>query len=164
MKTFIFLNLLFLASCSEEEIVINHSIDPMLQPHVNMFLDEAESHGQILSPAPFSVIYKSLLKNDSIDISGMANKKTRIVYIDSASARYKASPEALVFHELGHLLLSKTHEDQFVLLKVPFVFSGDTTYIQVFTVKSIMHSSAIANFYRSGLREYYIDELFKQGE
>lgn len=73
--------------------------------------------------------------------------KDKSIYIDTSKYDYKVNQEQIIFHELGHGLLTRGHRNNELPNKDP---------------ASIMHYSATAYYkrYAEYKRDYYLNEMF----
>jgi hypothetical protein len=152
----LFLTTVILCSCDSEEETV-HVIDPMLQSHVETFFIQAQSLDyNIQNTHDFTVKFGDLANAEE---NGKTFYNSRTIIIDSASVGYKNNPEALVLHELGHLILHRDHENEFVMMEkeVP----NTPVKLKLFVPKSIMNCCSIPYYNSTGdsLRTYYIQEL-----
>lgn len=144
MKHLIFISIIMCcSSCLHTGLDDNiRYVDPLLQPYLEKFKEEARLRNITLNYDEFTLAFGQLK-----DAEGKANWYTRTIIIDSTSEDWTTGKrEQLVFHELGHLLLGRGH---------------DNTMIE-YLPKSIMAQQADP-YYEGGYnfrREYYIDELF----
>lgn len=144
-------------SCGKEE----NFIDPALQPYIERFLEEANKRGHTFSLDDVQAFLLPQVADEGIRICGLGyapkfGDKVRRIDIDQLCWEFSndAEREILVFHELGHALLDRTHNDW----KLP---NGRN--------RSIMFAGEFCDIYASyqdcqlELRDYYIDELFNEG-
>ena len=135
--------------CSKEELP-SVQIEELLQPYFDAFAEAGAERGVLID---FSVTGIEGVFGDSDGlVSGQCQHRSEApnrVLVDrdywlSASTIQK---EFLIFHELGHCYLLRSHDD---------------TRNDRGECLSIMHSSATAcrNRYSSTTREEYLDELF----
>lgn len=119
------------------------SVHPEIKPFIDEFVKEAEIRG-----------YQFDLSSLKIDFGTPAPGANATTYydhnqiiIDKESKAWIRNPSELVFHELGHLLLHRKHDD---------------TRLNGFFYKSIMCAEGSVKFtgWRSYRRQYYLDELF----
>lgn len=125
-------------------------IDPELKPYVDSFFDEAEKRGHHnLRPDVLNVGFQ--------DISGSAQGRTiyltNTIIIDPKSPGWEYNPEALVYHELGHLILKRDH-----LNTVHNKYCLSIMSSQDDPVYDLHEGEKLYN-----RRQYYLDELFKPG-
>lgn len=147
MKTLTFILIaLCLTGCfstiTDDELVL---IDPVLQPYVDKFYEEAQIRGiKLMAQNEFKIGFGRLPKG----VQGRTYYSSKSIVIDSSQWVYNHNAETLIFHEMGHLLLKREHDD---------------SYNGVF-IKSLMNSYAQANYSGnlSNHRKYYIDELFNE--
>lgn len=137
-------------ACSEEQVMPDPFVESNMQQYVTMFAHEASMRGVVVNVNNIRVVFGNL--NGT---SGKAWPDVRLIIIDSTSTTWRKQPEELLFHELGHLLLNREHDDQWI----------EWTFKQHHnkSPKSLMNSSLMPNFHSKGnehRREYYIDELF----
>lgn len=118
-------------------------VDPLLRPYLEKFKEEASKRGYNLNTDDITMAFHSFKS----EVAGRANWYKRYIIIDSTSLDWKAgNGEQLVFHELGHLLLRRSHDDSRVnyLPKSIMASKSDPWYINGYEYR----------------RDYYIDELF----
>lgn len=143
--------LLAAISCSEEPEVITESfIDDDLSGYFELFETEASNRGVLIDISELGVAgYIQSLEDDIAGQCATYTDGSREVRIDRdywtrASLTEK---EMLVFHELGHCVLGRAHDD-----------GSDNRGFCV----SIMNSGIgeCVNRYNRNNRELYLDELF----
>lgn len=119
-------------------------IQPEIRPYYDKFVQEAHKRGINLDTNNIKVAFGPMTHNWQ---HGVTSYRYREIKIDSSSYKWKSHPESLIFHELGHLLLGRSHNDHRV--------EHNPT--------SIMDSTEIPEYElgREDLREYYLDELFR---
>ncbi len=120
-------------------------IDPEIKPYVDKFIHEAEVRGYYFDVSNIKIVFGKPSKGASATTYFTSKK----IVIKKNSSGWLMYPESLVFHELGHLLLKRDHNNETI--------GGFYAY-----PKSIMISSEAPIFtgvhaYR---REYYVNELF----
>lgn len=149
MKLIIFLLIPFcLSACIFGCISPNKKgIDPLIQPYFNNFKQEA-------SIRKFDFDYSDININFGETNGSFATTyySSKSIIIDSATLDWKRTPESVVFHELGHLLLHRSH------CSTKYTSSRGFEY-----AKSIMYKYGPDDYetpihtYR---RDYYVNELF----
>lgn len=118
-------------------------IQPEIRPYYDNFLQEAEKRGIVLDTYCIKIDFGPMSHAGQ---QGVTTYNIKQIKIDSSSYRWKNYPESLIFHELGHLLLRREHNDHRV----------------DYNPTSIMDSQEIPEYEvgRPDLREYYLNELF----
>src|SRR5690606_8655310 len=91
---FTLLVLVYLLGCTKSEI------EPSAEPYVQNFLQECVKRGIRIHQANIRVKFKRLE-----NAQGHTNLVTKTIFIDPYSDGWKYNPEALIFHEMGHLIL-----------------------------------------------------------
>lgn len=140
------------AGCSSEAFELeSRRVNAALLPYLEAFSDEAESRGMDVKDAAetLSIYFDDL---DPASVSGRCIRNSALpdeVIID-AGFWQRASTwqrEFVIFHELGHCLLQRSHYD---------AIAEDGTCI------SMMHSGLndCRNNYGATTRTKYLDELF----
>jgi hypothetical protein len=118
-------------------------VDPEIQPYVDIFLNEAHTRGLAFNTTFVKIYFGTTASRNSAETFMKSNR----IVIDRSGPGWTNYPEALVLHELGHLLLHREHDDR---------------SLNAFAFKSIMVSRGPARF--SGKYAYrwpyYIEELF----
>ena len=147
-----FICFLFL-SCKDRNVKV-YEVPKEVQPYVSSFLAEAGKRGQRLVIDDLIVTYKFNIISSQTQAAGLCRRRyghTPIIYIDTTSPNWKISnnsKEQLIFHELCHCILNRSHKKDTLLNGNPASImkpSGETLYGPVLT-----------DFKRT----YYIDELF----
>jgi hypothetical protein len=135
------LSLLFiLASCDSMDPE-PHFIEPALRPAVIEFMTVAATYGITVDTSSFSVRF-----NDQMPYRGIAHHGKRLIEVYPSFREQ----EMTLWHELGHLVLHREHNDAVMPEdeRIPY---------------SIMHPQLTAHFgERSRYRQHYMDELFKR--
>lgn len=120
-------------------------IDPELRPHLESFIAEAQARGIDVDISTLKLEFGPT----GTTAQGKCYARTNQILINRNTSGWKNNPEALVFHELGHLYLGRDHRDE-VLNKRPLSIMcaatsyGDPDYVDE----------------KSYRRQYYINELF----
>ncbi|MCB0601157.1 MAG: hypothetical protein KDC28_08015 [Saprospiraceae bacterium] len=141
-------------SCHKDEV---HVIDARVQPYLDRFLTEGEIRGVDIDVDAFGLDARveNILSSSSnggrvLGYCDMAKSENHIVVFDAGywSGATDLEKELLVFHELGHCLLGRQHDDS---------SNPDGTCL------SIMHSGtgSCRNAYNLSTRSQYLDELFR---
>lgn len=144
MKTIAFLILSALVTSCYSGMDDDYTyIQPEIRPYFDRFVAEAEKRGVVMDTYGVKISFGPMSHDGQ---QGVTSHRYREMRIDSSSYRWKNYPESLVFHELGHLLLHREHNDHRI----------------EYNPTSIMDSQEIPEYElgRADLREYYLDELF----
>ena len=147
MKIIVFITLVaILTSCYSGMDDDYTYIQPEIRPYYDQFIQEATKRGIELDTYGVKISFGPMSHDGQ---QGVTSYRYRELKIDSASYRWESHPESLIFHELGHLLLRREHNDHRI----------------DYNPTSIMDSQEIPEYElgRSDLREYYMDELFITG-
>lgn len=125
IRSLIFLSLTLL-SCDQDFL-----IDSRLQPHYESFKQKGIVHGvSVRNDNLVLVVKQDMLKNENlygsvIRKNGIFSNKQVTVYIASeALERNDKFIETVVYHELGHALLDRRHEDSY-----PSLMNTGTMYL-----------------------------------
>lgn len=126
MKRIIFLLIIFvLASCRSldernEECIENMPAEA--QGYVREFLHEGEKRGKKIDLKKLQVKLTTLDKRH-----GQYVHDEHVIELDYESRPWKEWPEVLVFHELGHGVLKKPHDDskQSIMSTYPKPFTSE---------------------------------------
>ena len=141
----------WVTSCEKESNVDENYIDSDLTPYFESFVEEAAKRGINLEPMR-DLVSGYIEEIEDGSVSGQcrhdANAPDKVI-IDRTFWRTAGNSrkEFLVFHELGHCMLGRSHLD-----------TRDRNGVCV----SIMHSSSdvCSNGYSYSTRAEYLDELF----
>ena len=155
MKKLIFIALaILLSGCfSAFDQTIEYRVDPRVVQFVDRFYTEAEARGVVIERYNLIVIVQPhntgrfVDQNDpTAEIVGLSIRQgeQRIVFIDERYVEFKdrvdLNLEQLVFHELGHALLGKHHdENSFSVMNTDF---------------------NIEFYYKENIRKEVLDNLF----
>lgn len=133
-----------------------------LQPYVDRFIQEAALRGYAYQIDNLIIRYNT---DENVGICGRCNSNAtqgefqKIIYINSdCFYTHDSQIEALIFHELGHCFLSRSHD-------TALLPNGDSKSIMVSNNISLyspclypVDDDNSCNF--TYKREYYLDELF----
>ena len=139
------------SGCEKDEIV--PTIDPELQPYFDLFLEEGSKRGKNIQIEDFQIAasIEEITKNSVAGQCTQTEGAMSEVLIDQQYWRgyTPLQREALIFHELGHCILKRSHLDD----KDP-----DGNCI------SIMESGGgnCVFLYNEENRSHYLDELFSE--
>jgi hypothetical protein len=136
MKLKIILLIVILFSCSEDKA---YKIEQDLKPYVDAFFELAKQSGKLIQKDNLIVTLSTKIGS----LQGLSSQKKgqRIVEINYFNYQNYSTEyiEAIVFHELGHAILKRHHDD---------------------SVESLMNGSVCLSCYSKN-KEYFIKELFK---
>ena len=137
-KVFFLFICILLASCFEESMV--YKVEADLSAHVDAFFQQASIHGIEISKENL-VVRKSVNISPKLGLFSISDGQ-RVVEINAYSVNDLNNDyvEAIVFHELGHALLNKPHQDD---------------------VKSLMNTNPCLKCYADE-KKLYIDQLFSR--
>lgn len=139
----IYLSLLIsimLISCDEDPARYK---DPLLSGYVDRFIEEAAVYGQDISGEDWTVEFGQVENN----LCGFASDHKVRISQECWDAMPESGREALMFHELGHALLGRSHKEALLA-------NGDRASIMTEN-PTILYSA-----YTPVKRLYYIEELF----
>lgn len=155
VRSYIFYALLLLiaSGCAKDRKTI-YNVPEEAEVLVQNFVVEGEARGMNVDISNLVVEFKKNIEHENTDYCGCSHTDKNgqlVVWIDTTTycwtfgAYYR---EAILFHELGHALLNRGHNDQ----KLP---KGSW--------KSLMSTGALDYYAVDSLnyrRTYYLDELF----
>lgn len=138
MKKIIVIFLVLLFSCEEKQNI--YIVDSDLSIYVDAFFQQASIHGIEISKENL-VVRKSVNVSPKLGLFSISDGQ-RVVEINAYSVNDLNNDyvEAIVFHELGHALLNKPHQDD---------------------VKSLMNTNPCLKCYADE-KKLYIDQLFSR--
>ncbi|MFN7611698.1 MAG: SprT-like domain-containing protein [bacterium] len=128
--------LILLCSCSDEYVF---NVESELSGYVESFFELSKQHGKNLDKNNLTVRFSKeigSLHGVYIDRSGLNIIEINYYHYQNYSRDYM---EAIVFHELGHAILKRQHDD---------------------SVESLMNTSLCLMCYSEN-KSYFINELFK---
>ncbi len=143
---------LLLSGCGKHEEKI-HQVDQELATYLDRFVQEAKIRGVTIPTDNIIMEFTDRVLIDGIDYCGQSiSGSTPHVQIVQSDICWKTTTdmnkEILVFHELGHALLGRVH---------------DNSTLSNGLQKTIMISTLLVGLYTKftpQLRKYYLDELF----
>lgn len=144
MKYLILLSILILG-CQEKDLTVS-IIPEEIQQHYDAFYSEGRKRGLRLRERPVEIILV-----DNYDVAGRASRRKQWIKIRTSVTQYGHERNAInleyvVFHELGHYVLNRDH-------------NNDT--LQNGQLASMMYENKVAyTVNKEHLRDYYLDELF----
>lgn len=138
MKKIIVIFLVLLFSCEEKQNI--YIVDSDLSIYVDAFFQQASIHGVEISKENL-VVRKSVNISPKLGLFSISDGQ-RVVEINAYAVNDFNNDyvEAIVFHELGHALLNKPHQDD---------------------VKSLMNTNLCLKCYADE-KKLYIDQLFSR--
>lgn len=159
MKHYIIIILLTLValiatSCKKDPVITNRYLmwperfPKQIVNELNMFMNEAAKRNVNIELDKYVTRFVVGGKNTvaGADAAGYYDYDLKFIYIDTTSILYLQGKEFLIFHELGHGVLHRNHENGYFIDGWPI---------------SIMNESSPRlgpqDQYR---RQYYVDELF----
>lgn len=125
-------------------------IDPEFVPYVNLFFEEAQSRGLNISRDDYSF---SIEFGDGF-LSGACDLNRNEITISRShwSGLTELTKQNLVFHEMGHCILDRLHENQVLP-------HGECKSM----MKGAEENECRFNIENMGIwRDYYLDELYKE--
>lgn len=151
MKQGLLVLALFLSGCAGTMKPIKiYSVPAELQPYVDMFIYEAAQRGKHYT-------IDNLIMQVNNSFSDTYALGTCELFINPTIVLQEnffhnwgtaINKEQVVFHEFGHCLLGRGHNDTMI------AHNGETIF------KSIMNSYMFNQYYYGTYRDYYLDELF----
>lgn len=149
--TYLIVLLLGLAGCSDDESPAPMVIDSQVQDLVDLFVEEAEERNVELDLTGLTIEFKDEVEVGGDPFCGYAFSTSPGALIQMSQSCWDGfdeyEKEVLMFHELGHALLFRPHDDR--------TFENGSHM-------STMHSGALREYGQWTLdrREYYLNELF----
>lgn len=149
----------FIYSCGPKPSLIGTmvSIDPTFQPYVDRFIEVAKEQGKDIQINNLIVSFdKKVIEAKALGICTTGNGITPTITINPEAWKYwddnnmESSKEQVMFHELGHCVLNREHNE--VTVKTLDTNSN----IQV----SIMFPYFMDSKYYEGNYNHYVNELF----
>lgn len=157
------LMLVLVAGCSRQvETDPIYQVPAEIQPFIDTFLKEAESRGHHLTLNNLIITYDANLGDlvcGQCNSNNIQSANQKIITFNSTLKCYENSQqqEALIFHELGHCVLGRSHTDDLLP-------NGDPKSIMIenhFALYSpCVYQIGSGNCNNTFKRTYYIDELF----
>ncbi|MCB0502136.1 MAG: hypothetical protein KDD32_05595 [Bacteroidetes bacterium] len=142
----------FLGSCKKDKV---YNVPLIIQPYIDEFIAEAATRGLPLDIDNLVVVFEEELKVDGVEAAGLCQRGGRngtpTIKIDTTSVNWQtnlSSREQLVFHELGHCVLERSHIEE-------RLSNGNYRSTMRPTGEQIYGPE-----YSSFKRSYYFDELF----
>ena len=165
MKKLVLLFLLIcVISCQKQQIEPTvYQIDKDLQPYLNSFTEEAKKRGIEIKLENLIMKFDS----SSANLCGKYSKQSldgqRTVIIKKDFICWKGVPnqnkEALVFHELGHCFLNRSHRDDLLPNGADASIMNSNSYGPY---QPCIYAIDNNDCNRTTRRSYYVDELFNE--
>lgn len=160
----LFILLLNLISCTlkqPEEQKQSLYIDPNTSKYVNEFVNSALKRGLLLDTSNLVVVVVDQIpfinNPNTIGFCSVSNKgPTVFIKSDFWFNRSEDDKELLIFHELGHCLLGKTHTDG-----ISKAQDKNLTSENILAPSSLMNTYHIGGYWYGNNKEIYKDRLFK---
>jgi hypothetical protein len=138
MKALITLCVAFAATSCTGLIDERHTyIDPALKPYYTSFLAEASQRGFDFNGIDITMVIAPL------ETCGLTVHEKQTVYIDTTSTCWAIDKRELVYHELGHYLLKRQHDNGLIKGRIKSIMIGEGYIINL-----------------PARQKYYFDELF----
>ena len=150
--------LIFVLSCGKEEDFI-YDVPAEFEPYVVRFMNEAKARGKDILIDNLIIKKDSTLPTQYCAISNTISEKNDVQKIISINVPYcwqnDVQLEALIFHELGHCVLGRVHDNTLMPKGDPKTMMYPDN-ISVYS-PCVYFIGSCDLLYR---RPYYIDELF----
>lgn len=138
-----------LIGCAVEQPTKVLRITPEMKPYLDLFIVEAKVRGVnlhidnlIMAPTD------SLNDSDTLAICYYEFTPRVLIGTDFWAWAAPLTREQVIFHELGHCLLRRSHNDDSILYEGSYI------------PESIMSRYLFPEYYYETYRDYYLDELF----
>lgn len=154
--------LILLNSCMKESETI-YKVPEDLQPYIDTFIEEAAIRGHEIEINNLIIEYGTELGSSCgicNETSADMNVQKLIGINPDCTFDYNQQMEALIFHELGHCILGRSHTDE-ILPNGAFKSMMAYGYFNFYTpcIYAIGEGEECDFTYR---RTYYLDELFDE--
>lgn len=161
MKTkclLLFILLLSLSTCKKE--AQNVLVDPELQKYVDQFFIEAKQRGISLDESNLEVVFKDIEDACGYGYSRYENTDLRRVEIDPTcwEGQLENWKEYLIFHELGHAVLRRSHLNSVMPNRMAKSIMCGTGFGYEECVRN--NGGVPYSTYTPTLRDFYLKELF----
>lgn len=156
MKTLILLAaIVALTACAKVEIddtIPQGAIGIDFQPFVDSFVNEGSRYGVAVDTRALTVSFDSTLGEGSL---GYCDKGSVIINEKFWRTSVISDRESLLFHELGHCLLGRSHSS---MLTAGYEISTNTYRVDV--PASLMNPNHLAGYFYVSNRDDLLKELF----
>jgi hypothetical protein len=172
MKNLIKITLLLsLLACEKTSAPLVYQADPAIEVYIDRFIEEAAIRGITIKKENLIAEFTSERTNEvcgqCLTATKNIDKNQRKITISNGAICWSAAPtenrEALVFHELGHCLLGRSHRNDLFANNAPasIMFVNNVGPYQPCQYSLGGNSNGSdCNF--TSRRKYYIDELFNE--
>ncbi len=145
---------LTILSCHKSNDPSLMDIQPVFKPFWDKFLQEGQKRGISFSTDQQAISIRIVGGLRKLGYTGQANYETRTIIIDSIwLSSTDEEKQLLLFHELGHLMLNRSHVFRYLA-------NGEVESLMWTTENNLDKCSW--PIFRGSLRQtYYLDELFK---
>ncbi len=150
------------AGCSKQGFSPAYKVPAEFEPYVTGFISEAAARGHQLTINNLVIRYDSTLAMDicaKTNVITTANDVQKIISINPILHCWQNDQmlETLIFHELGHCILGRQHDDSLM----PKGYPKSIMVAKDITIYSpCLYNIGDPNCDKRSRRTYYIDELF----
>lgn len=165
MKKLLLLSLFIsMLSCQKQSLEPSvYQIDKDLQVYVTSFTEEARKRGIEIKYENLIMVFDSSSENLCGKCTKQPSEGQRTIRIKKDFLCWKGVPnqnrEALVFHELGHCFLNRSHRDDLLPNKAEASLMNSNSYGPY---QPCIYAINGDDCDRTPRRSYYIDELFNE--
>lgn len=144
-----FIVLVIVTSCKSLDDRNERDLEDISQefrPYVRQFLDDAKEYNKNVALRKLQIEFStSELYSDGVKCNGVYYRHEHKILIYQHGKFWQKSPKSLIYHELGHALLNKDHNNDHDKYHQP---------------ESIMNLTGITDYAFEQWKEEYLKELF----
>jgi hypothetical protein len=164
VHTFVIIMLIF--ACQKQSVAPTiYNVDKDLESYMKSFIDEAKKRGIEIKAENLIMEFGVASSEICGQFTQAASNGQRTIVIRNVSSCWKNAPnenrEALVFHELGHGLLGRSHrDDNLPNGAVASIMNSQSSVAYEPCGYDISGDNNVSNCNKTSRRSYYIEELF----
>ncbi|MBV6645808.1 MAG: hypothetical protein KI790_10185 [Cyclobacteriaceae bacterium] len=154
---------IFFTCKSENEPTREGYIPDQIQPYADTFIAEAKKRGVTVSLDNLIVEFEEGIElNGQQNLTGLCRNSTSlntpVIILDTTLGWWQSGElarEEVIFHELGHCILGRPHEDR--------LLENDNYASIMRTSSPLLYAKlpgTVSSVFKVHRREYYLDELF----
>ncbi len=164
LSTFLIILVITTWRCqSEKDFIPVYNVPDEFQPEIDQFIIEANQRGYGMVIDNLIIRYDSSLDHTlcaNCNSQSLSDDIQKIISINANNLCWdnEYHLEALIFHELGHCILGRSHTSELLP-------NGDPKSLMIpndITIYSICEYDIGNNCNKSFKRDYYLDELFDE--
>lgn len=163
LSIFLLINIMVACQKDQETPVFEYRIDMSYRPYMNAFIQEAAHRGIQIDTSNLILEGVETLADTTCGVcnhTSRSNQFQKVIQINNGYKCFETSVEreTVVFHELGHCLLGRSHDNSLLPNGDPkSIMKSDSRKMYAPCTYQFGNQEDCNNTYK---RAYYLDELF----